>query len=393
MSKVLGLTGDEAVAYAVKQCDVDVIAAYPITPQTVIVEKLSEFVANGEIDAAFIPVESEHSALSVVTAAALTGARVFTATCSQGLALMFEILYIASGLRAPVVMAIANRALSAPINIHCDHSDTMGARDSGWIQLYAENCQEVYDLIFQAYRIGENPRVYLPVMVGLDGFTLSHTLERVEMISDEEALRYLPKKPCYKYPVNPDNPATYGPVGLPDFYFEFKAQQAHAMEEALRVIPEAMKEFEKISGRKYYFFEPYKVEDAEVVVVSMGSTAGTVRYAVKKLRKEGLKVGALKLTVYRPFPEREILETLENAKVIIALERALSFGAVGSPIFEDLRSAFYDYDKHPLIANVVYGLGGRDFTVEDAIGVFKYGLEIARKGKVEKKVILWGVRE
>ncbi len=391
--RIAGLTGDEAVAVAVKQCDVDLIAAYPITPQTVMVERLSEFVASGELDAEFVPVESEHSALSVVTAAALTGARVFTATCSQGLALMFEILYIASSLRTPIVMAIANRALSAPINIHCDHSDTMGARDSGWIQLYAENVQEVYDLIFQAYKIAENRSVLLPVMVCLDGFTLSHTLERVALLDDMVALKYLPDKPCYPYPIDPEKPATYGPLALQDFYYEFKRQQVEAMKNALKVIPEAMKEFHSISGREYSFFSAYGLEDADVAVISLGSASGTLRHVAKQLRKEGAKVASVKLTVFRPFPTEELLKALEDVKVIITMDRCVSFGAVGGPLFEDLRAAFYDYDKRPVIADIVYGLGGRDLTPEDAKAVFKYGLEIAKTGVVPEKVKFIGVRE
>ncbi len=391
--RILGLTGDEAVAQAVKQCDVDLISAYPITPQTIIVERLSEFVANGEVDAEFIAVESEHSALSVVTAAALTGARVFTATSSQGLALMFEILYITSALRAPVVMAIVNRALSAPINIHCDHSDTMGARDSGWIQFYAENVQEAYDLVFQAYKVAENKSVLLPTMVCLDGFTLSHTLERVELIDDTDALKYLPSKPTYPFPINPEKPITYGPLALPDFYFEFKVQQAEAMKQALKVIPEAMEEFGRISGRKYGFFEAYGLEDADVAVISLGSTSGTMRYVAKELRKEGYKVGTVKLTVYRPFPQDELAKALENIKVIVAMDRTLSFGAVGGPLFEDLRSLFYDSEQRPLIADVVYGLGGRDLTPDDARAIFKYGLEISKTGHVPEKVKFVGVRE
>jgi len=392
-ARIVGLTGDEAVAQAVKQCDVDVISAYPITPQTIIVERLSEFVANGELDAEFVPVESEHSALSVVTSSALTGARVFTATSSQGLALMYEILYITSALRTPVVMAIVNRALSAPINIHCDHSDTLGARDSGWIQLYGENVQEAYDLIFQAYKIAENRNVLLPVMVCLDGFTLSHTLERVELIDDQDALSYLPKKLCYPFPINPERPATYGPLALTDFYFEFKVQQAEAMRQALSVIPQAMREYEKISGRHYYFFDAYGLEDADVAVVCLGSASGTMRYIARELRKEGHKVALVKLTVYRPFPTEELVSALEDMKAIIAMDRSLSFGAVGGPLFEDLRSAFYDHEKRPLIGCIVYGLGGRDLTPSDARSIFKYGLEIAKTGMVPERVKFVGVRE
>ncbi|RLF17367.1 MAG: pyruvate ferredoxin oxidoreductase [Thermoprotei archaeon] len=393
MAKVIGLTGDEAVAYAVKQCDVDVIAAYPITPQTVIVETLGEFVANGELDAEMVHVESEHSALSVVTAAALTGARVFTATCSQGLALMFEILYITSGVRAPVVMAVANRALSAPINIHADHSDSMGARDSGWIQLYAENVQEVYDMIFMAYKIAENRDVLLPTMVCLDGFTLTHTLERVEMLDDEVAKKYLPPKPTYPYPISAEKPATYGSLALPDYYFEFKMQQQDAMNKAKEVIPKAMEEFSKVSGREYDQFKAYAIEDADVITVALGSTGGTMRSVARELRKQGYKVGSLTLRVYRPFPAEALMEALSGAKVILAMDRTLSFGAIGGPLFEDLRTLFYDAEKRPLIADIVYGLGGRDLTPAEAKAIFKYGLEIAKSGRIPELVKYVGVRE
>ena len=393
MPKIVGLTGDEAVAYAVKQCDVDVIAAYPITPQTIIVETLGDFIANGELDAEMVHVESEHSALSVVTAAALTGARVFTATCSQGLALMFEILYITSGVRAPVVMAIANRALSAPINIHADHSDSMAARDSGWIQLYAENVQEVYDLIFMAYKIAENKEVLLPTMVCLDGFTLTHTLERVEMLDDDVILKYLPKKPTYAHPISIEEPATYGSLALPDYYYEFKVQQEFAMNRAKEVIHKAMEEFTKVSGREYHVYTAYATDDADVIVISLGSTSGTMRSVAKELRKKGIKVGTVALRVYRPFPAKELKEVLSGAKVIVTMDRTLSFGALGGPLFEDLRSLFYDEDRRPLIADVVYGLGGRDLTPSDAKAIFEYGLEIAKTGHIPELVKFVGVRE
>ncbi|RLF22963.1 MAG: pyruvate ferredoxin oxidoreductase [Thermoprotei archaeon] len=393
MAKVIGLTGDEAVAYAVKQCDVDVIAAYPITPQTVMVERLSDYVADGEIDAEFVPVESEHSALSVCVGASLTGARVFTATCSQGLALMHEILYIASALRCPIVMAIANRALSAPINIHCDHSDTLGSRDSGWIQIYTENVQEVYDSIIEAFRISEDKRVLLPTMVCLDGFILSHCMERVETLEDAEVKGFLLPKPEYPYPIDPERPMTYGPVALPDFYFEFKRQQEEAMKNARSVIREVNDAFAKLSGRKYDVIRADFIEDSDVVIMCMGSAVGTMRHAVRELRKEGLKVGLIKVRVYRPFPEEELRKALEDKKVVIAMDRACSPGAMGGPLYEDVCSLLYDAEPKPKVANVVYGLGGRDLTPSDAKGICKYALEILKTGIVKERIKFVGVRE
>ncbi|RLI16000.1 pyruvate ferredoxin oxidoreductase, partial [Candidatus Bathyarchaeota archaeon] len=287
--KVLALNGDEAVAYAVKQSDVDVVAAYPVTPQTIIVERFSEYVANGEVDTEFVCVESEHSAMTACLTASATGARTFTATAAPGLALMHEMLYVASGCRTPVVMTVVNRALSAPLNIHCDHSDSMGERDSGWIQIYAENSQEAYDSVIQAFRIGENPEILLPVMVCLDGFTLSHTLENVNVLPDDVVkkfvgVRQLPQVLTHEgknapFTLDPENPMTMGPIALPDYYFEFKRQQEEAMKNALNVIQQVHDEYAQISGRSYGngLVEKYNLEDAEMAIICLGSTAGTVK--------------------------------------------------------------------------------------------------------------------
>lgn len=403
--KVLAINGNEAVAWAVKQCDVDVVAAYPITPQTIIVERISEFVANGEMDCEFIAVESEHSALSACVGAAAAGARAFTATASQGLALMFEILYIASGLRLPIVMAIVNRALSAPINIHCDHCDSMAARDAGWIQIYVEDAQEAYDSIIQAYKIAEHPDVLLPVMVMLDGFFLSHTLQNVSILPDEIVKEFVgTRKPVEieipylgKVPLmlDPDHPITFGPLFLYDYYYECKMQQVEAMEKARPVIKKVNEEYAKISGRKYGdgFIDTYGLEDADVAIVVMGSTAGTVRYTAKMLRKEGLKVGMLRIRTFRPFPYKEIVEALKGIEVIGVMDRAVSFGAMGSPTFLELRAAFYDEKEKPIIVNYIYGLGGRDAPVQLIRKVYEELLEIKKTKKVEKLVNFIGVRE
>ena len=369
------LNGDEAVAYAVKQSDVDVVAAYPITPQTIIVERLAEFLANGEADFEFISVESEHSAISAVLGAAAAGARAFTATASQGLLLMNEILWIVSSLRLPVVMAIANRAVSAPINIHCDHTDLMSARDTSWIILHAENVQEVYDTVIQAFKIAEDERVLLPVMVGFDGFLVSHTSERIKIFKDDEVVkeflggpRKVPKiklwgkeTPYALWPKTP-TPVTFGPLDLYDYYFEHKIPQAIAMENAYGVIKEVHDEYARISGRSYGngLIHPYRVDDADVVAVVMGSTAGTMRYVVDEMREEGYKIGLVRIRSFRPFPYRDLAEVLKNAKVVGVFDRAQDIGAQGGPLFVETRSALYDYDVRPKVVNYVYGLGGRD---------------------------------
>ena len=310
--KVLPLNGDEAVALAAKQSDVDVVAAYPITPQTIIVEKFSEYVANGEVDTEFVCVESEHSALTASLTAALTGARAFTATASAGLALMHEMVYVTAGCRAPVVMAVTNRALSAPINIHCDHSDAMAERDSGWIQLWAENAQETYDSIIQAFRIAEHPDLLTPVMVNLDGFFLSHTLENVHVLPDDEVRKFVGTRQFplvtdtegkqVPFKLDPNNPLTLGPLDLPDYYFEHKRQQEEVMHKALKIIKEVHDEYAELSGRGYGngFVDAYRLEDAEIATVCLGSAAGTTKTVVDQLRRQGVKAGVLRIRTFRP---------------------------------------------------------------------------------------------
>ena len=369
---VVALSGDEAVAYAVKQSDVDVVAAYPVTPQTIIVERISEYVANGEVDTEFVCVESEHSAMTACVTASATGARTFTATSAPGLALMHEMLYVTSGCRTPVVMSVVNRALSSPLNIHCDHSDSMAERDSGWIQIYAENAQEAYDSLIQAFRIAENPKILLPVMVCLDGFTLSHTLENVCVLPDEVVrnfvgMRQLPLVRTHEgkavpFKLDAETPLTLGPIALPDYYFEFKRQQEEGMREALKSIRQVHDKYARISGREYGdgLLDPYRTQDAEIVVICMGSSAGTGKTVVTKLRKEGVAAGLLRIRTFRPIPNKKIIKTIENAKAVAVMDRSMSFGGVGGPLFHEIRHVLYDAPIHPRVVNYIYGLGGRD---------------------------------
>jgi pyruvate ferredoxin oxidoreductase alpha subunit len=403
--KMLALNGDETVAYAVKQSDVDVVAAYPITPQTIIVERFSEYVANGEVDTEFVCVESEHSALTACLTAAATGARAFTATASAGLALMHEILYVTSGCRAPVVMAVVNRALSAPINIHCDHSDSMVERDCGWIQVYAENSQEAYDSIIQAFKIAENKELLLPVMVGLDGFTLSHTLENVQTLPDDLVKKFVGtrqfpfvtthEEKTVPFKLDPKNPVTIGPLDLYDYYFEHKRQQEEAMRIAPKIIQQVHEEYAKISGRHYGdgLIEPYYLEDAETAIVCMGSTSGTVKTIVNELRSKGTKVGLLRLRTFRPLPVKEITKALENVKAVAVMDRSLSFGGNGGAVFHEIRHILYDAPTHPYVVNYVYGLGGRDTHPNLIYKIYRDLQRILETQRIEKPVQFIGLRE
>ncbi|MGQ9530802.1 MAG: transketolase C-terminal domain-containing protein [Candidatus Bathycorpusculaceae bacterium] len=403
--EVLALNGDEAVAYAVKQSDVDIVAAYPITPQTIIVEKFSEYVANGEVETAFVCTESEHSALTACLAASVTGARAFTASASAGLALMHEMLFVTSGCRAPVVMAIANRALSAPLNIHGDHSDTMVERDSGWIQIYVENAQEAYDSIIQAFKIGENQEVLLPVIVGLDGFTLSHTLENVQVLPDDAVKNFVGTRTfplvmnhegrMVPFKLDPENPTTMGPIALPNYYFEFKRQQEEAMKNALKIIKQVHEEYAQLSGRSYGngLLEPYYMDDAEIAAVCLGSTAGTIKAVVDELRAEGVKAGLLRIRTFRPLPTEEIMEALQNVKAVAVMDRSMSFGGHGGPVFHEVRHALYDVKEHPYIVNYIYGLGGRDTSPTQIRGIYEDLQKILRTKRVENPVNYVGLRE
>jgi pyruvate ferredoxin oxidoreductase alpha subunit len=403
--KTMPLNGDEAVAYAVKQCDVDVVAAYPITPQTIIVEKFSEYVADGEVDTEFICVESEHSAMSCCVTASAIGARVFTATASAGLALMHEVLGVASGCRAPVVMSVVNRALSAPINIHCDHSDSMAERDSGWLQLYTENSQEAYDSIIQAFRIAENLDVMLPTMVGLDGFVLSHTLENVKVLPTETVRKFVGNREVPKvmnhrgemvpFKLDPENPITIGPLDLYDYYFEHKRQQEEAMRRALEVIKKVHDEYAEVSGRRYGngLIEPYRLDDAETAAVCIGSTAGTIKTIVDDLRDNGIKAGLLKIRAFRPLPVQDIVSCLSGKKAVAVMDRACSFGGNGGPLFHEIHHTLYDLTDKPPIVNYIYGLGGRDMAPYMIDGVYRDLQKIAESDKIKDKIQFIGLRE
>jgi len=378
-----GLTGNSAIAYAMKQINPDVCAAYPITPSTQIVEEFSSYVADGAVDTEFITVESEHSAMSACIGASAAGARVMTATSSQGLALMLEMLYIASGMRLPIVLTNVNRALSAPINIHCDHSDSMGARDSGWIQLYSETVQEAYDNLLQAVRIAEHKDVLLPVMVCLDGFITSHAIENISLIDDAEVREFIGEYRAEHSLLDTDNPVTYGAMTLPDTYIEFKLQQSEAIARAKDVVSEIGKEFGKKFGREYGLMEKYRLDDAEVAIVILSSAAGTTKVTVDELRKAGKKVGILRPRLFRPFPFREIADALKNVKVVAVLDRVDSMNGFGGPLFNEVRSALYELEKRPKVISRVFGLGGRDYTVKDAVQVFNELVKVAETGKVE----------
>jgi len=384
MSTLKILNGNQTIAEAARQIDPDVIAAYPITPSTAIVETIAQFRADGQISGEFVCPESEHSAMSVCIGAAAAGGRVMTATSSQGLALMWEMLYIAAGLRLPIVAAIANRSLSAPINIHGDHSDTMGARDAGWIQIYSENCQEAYDNFVQAFRIAEHLDVRTPVLVGLDGFIISHSSEVVQIEDEGEVKKFIGEyKPLYPL-LDTSRKLTVGSIDFTDYYFEHKRNQIEGIENSPRVIEEIGKEFGKKFGRPYSFFEEYRMEDAELCIVVMSSAAGTGKDAVDELRSQGKKIGLLKPRVFRPFPHERIAEALKKMKAVAVLDRSSSPGAFGAPLFTEIRSALYDSSQRPKVVNYVYGLGGRDIKVEHFKEVAANLEKIAATGKVDE---------
>jgi len=399
------MNGDEAVALAVKQSDVDVVAAYPITPQTIIVEKFSEYVSNGEVDTEYVCTESEHSAMAACLSASATGARTFTATASAGLALMHEMLFVTSGCRAPVIMAVANRALSAPLNIHGDHSDAVAERDSGWIQIYAENAQEVYDTVIQAFRIGEHLDVQLPVMIGLDGFILSHTLDTVQVLPDDAVKQFVKTREfpavlthegkTVPFKLDPDTPLTIGPVAYPNYYFEFKRQQEEAMKNASRVIKEIHDEYADLTGRAYGdgLLDKYKLDDAETAIVCMGSTAGTAKDVVDELRNKGVKAGLLRIRTFRPFPATAIAEALQKTKAVAVMDRSMSFGGNGGALFHEVRHALFDLPTRPLLVDYVFGLGGRDTSPAQIHQVYQDLAKIAQTKRVGTLVNFLGIRE
>lgn len=384
-------TGNEAMAEAMKQINPDVVAAYPITPATEIVMIFSQFVADGLVDTEYIAVESEHSAMSACIGASAAGARVMTSTSSQGLALMYEMLYIAAGLRLPIVVAEVNRALSAPINIHGDHSDTMGARDSGWIQIFSENSQEAYDNMIQAVKIAELAN--LPAMVTTDGFIISHCMEVIDMESAEDVKKFVGVYNPEKFLLDIKNPHTRGAIDLQDYYFEHKMQEAEAMKNSKEIILKVGEEFKKSFGRDYGLFEKYKLSDAEIAIVCLGSTAGTAKVVVDELRAKGIKAGLLKPRVFRPFPYREIAAELSKLKAIAVLDRSDTFSAYAGPVYTEITSALYSLNHQIPAVNYIYGLGGRDISTEQIKSVFDDLLKIVQTKKAEKLINYIGVRE
>jgi len=393
MAKILALTGNEAAAYAMMQINPDVVAAYPITPQTALMQKFADFVSDGDVDTELILVESEHSAMSATLGASAAGARAMTATAANGLALMWEIVYIAASNRLPIVMPVVNRALSAPINILCDHSDTMGARDSSWLQLYSENAQEAYHNTIQAMRIAEHPDVLLPVMVTLDGFIISHGMEDVTILEKSEVQKFVGEYQPHYPLLDADKPVSYGPIDFHDYYFEHKKPQVDAMENAFGVIQEIGREFSQLCGREYGLFETYLMDDAEVAVVVLGSTAGTTRYVVDSLRRQGVKAGLLKLRAFRPFPARQIAETFKHLKSLAVMDRAISFGAHGGPLFMEICSALFNAHLDIPVLNFIYGLGGRAAEIENIEEVYARLQKVAQAGQVDQAINYLNLRE
>lgn len=363
------MSGNEAVAIAMKQINPDVMGAFPITPSTEIPQYFSEYIANGLVDTEFIAVESEHSAMSTCIGASAAGARAVTATSSAGLAFMWELLYVAASSRLPITMAVVNRALTGPININNDHSDSMGARDSGWIQIYAENNQEVYDNFIQATLISEACR--LPAMVCQDGFITSHGVSNIDLIEDEKVKQFVGEFKPENYLLKHENPLAVGPYGTSPYYMEIKRQQAQAMKDSMPVIMDVAKDFEDMTGRKYGFFEEYMMDDAEVALVIIGSSAGTGKEAVDRLRAEGKKVGLIKLRVFRPFPRIPLADAMCKVKAVAIMDKAESFSNSGGPLFNEARNSLYDLPDKPYAVNYIYGLGGRDITVEDFYDIYQ----------------------
>ena len=380
MGKRVGIEVSLAIAEAAKMADVDVVAAYPITPQTHIVERMAELVANGDLDAEYIPVESEHSAMSACLGSSAIGARTFTATAGQGLELMHEVLYVASAMRLPIIMAVANRALSSPLNVWGDQSDLMAVRDTGWIQILCENGQEAFDHTLCAFRIGEDPRVLLPVMIHVDGFYLTHVVEPIEFPSQDEVNRFLPAIK-YPLPLNPDKPLTMGAFAPPILYSEAKKAQEVNIIASKKIILEHWDEFGKAFGRYYHPVEKYRTEGAKTLLLTLGSFGETAMTAVDKMRNEGKDVGLLKLRLWRPFPFEELREAVGNAQTLIVVDRALSFGGPGGPAYSEVRSALYSEKKRPQIVGFVGGLGGRDLTVTEFEGMVKRGWRLRIPGR------------
>ena len=387
------LSGNEAVATAMKQINPDVVAAFPITPSTEIPQYFSTFVSNGQVDTEFVAVESEHSAMSACIGAEAAGARAMTATSANGLSLMWEMIYIASSLRLPIVLSLVNRAVSGPLNIHNDHSDAMGVRDSGWIMLFSENNQEAYDNTIMAHRIAEHKDVQLPLMICQDGFITSHSIENIELIEDDKVKEFVGEYHPEHYLLNKKEPIAVGPLDLQAYLFEHKFQQAEAMRNAKQVILDVSKDFEKMTGRHYSLFEEYNMEDAEIAIVCMNSTAGTTKFVVDKFRAQGIKAGLLKIRVYRPFPGEEIAKALEHVKAVAVLDKSDSLNAIGGALFEDVVSSLYVNKKNIPVVNYIYGIGGRDTKSDDIEKVFNDLQEIVKdNGKIDNPYRYLGLR-
>ncbi len=380
-TKTVAVTGNQAVAEALRQINPDVIAAYPITPSTDIMQRFAEFVNNGKVDSELVLVESEHSAMSACIGASAAGGRVATATSSQGMALMWEMLHIASGYRLPILMALVNRALSAPLNIHGDHSDGMGMRDCGWIQLWSENAQEAYDNTIMALRIAEHPDIRLPIAVNMDGFIISHSIESMQYLSDEDVRKFIGEYLHINPLLDVDHPKSIGALVLPDYYMEHKRAQHEVMTKVKKVVQDVSAEFAKLSGRKYDLFEAYRLDDAEVVLVALNSAAGTIKDEVDRYRDKGIKAGLLKPRLFRPFPYEEVGAALKNAKAVCVMDRADSYGGFG-PMYMEIASALYPY-AGPRLFNKIYGLGGRDLMPIDVDQVLDETVDVAKTGKVK----------
>ncbi len=394
MPEIKAITGDVAVAEAMKAVEPDVVGVYPITPQTIIVEAYAEYVARGEVATEFVPAESEHSAMSICVGAAAAGARTMTCTSSQGLALMWEVLPIASGLRLPIVAFDVNRSISAPINIHCDHSDSMGARDTGWVQIFAENAQEAYDNFIQAVRIAEHKNVQLPVMCMMDGFVISHAIQRVELLEADKVKKFVGTwEPEYPL-LDIDNPVTVGAFdGLGGWFYEYKTAQMEALANAKQVTLDVAKDYAKLSGREYGLFEAYKMDDAEYAIMAIGSTAGTTKTVVDGLRDKGVKAGLLKIRLYRPFPASEIVDAIKNCKAVAVLDRSPGYVDLGGPVYEDVQASLYQAGVSLPLVNYIYGLGGRDILVSHLQSVYEDLADIAKTGKTGQMVRYLGKKE
>ncbi len=387
---IVARTGNEAMAEAMRQINPDVVAAYPITPATEVVQLFSKFVHDGQVDTEFVPAESEHSAISACVGASAAGARVMTSTASQGLALMHEILFIGAGLRLPIVICLVNRSLSSPINIHCDHSDTLASRDAGWLQMYAENAQEAYDSTIQMVKIAEE--ALLPGIVSTDAFIISHGMERVELLDDKDVPEFLGERKVKYSLLDVDNPITLGSLDLQDYFFEHKRSEIDAMNHVLPIIEKVQREYGDKFGRLYPVVDEYKMADAEVAILVMGSTGGTAKVAVERLREKGKKVGLIRCRLFRPFPKNAMREALTKAKVVGVMDRSDTLSTLGGHLYNEARSVLYDADARPLVKDYIYGLGGRDISIEEIESIYEELFRIQKSGTVDKDIVYFGVR-